>query len=196
MIGCCTRERGAPPPEPAATLEGNDGEDPLAQRRVEAGEPPSTRDTAAATPLESDRTPPEEERKALYASARGVVAEFVDALSNGDASAARAKLISKTDFEDLVAPGFRDILGGGVLAKNEEELLNLVDAVKGHEIDGWEWKPGKLVRTRPESAFTRSLLQITDGRIELEVEGAFLVVGIDQLVLLESGWAIFQMHNL
>lgn len=152
--------------------------------------------TADSASQVSEVALPEKDREELHAGARKLVEEFVDAFSRGDTARARSKFISKKAFEEIVVPGFRSILGSGLLAKNEEELANLIAALKGHKVDRWEWKPGKLRRTKPESAFARSLVQLSGGRIELEVDGTFVVVGLDQLLQVDGGWVIFQMHNL
>ena len=143
-----------------------------------------------------DATFPAKEREALHAGGRALVAEFVDAFSRGDAAAAETKFVSKKAFESIVTPGFQSILGAGLLARNQQELANLVDALRGHKVESWKWRPGKLVKSKPQSAFSRSLIQIAGGTIELEVDGAFIAVRIDQMVQLDGNWVIFQMHNL
>ncbi len=152
---------------------------------------------AAASDGENlDSTLPAKEREALHAGGRALVAEFVDAFSRGDAAAAGTKFVSKKAFESIVTPGFQSILGAGLLARNQQELANLVDALRGHKVESWKWRPGKLVKSKPQSAFSSSLIQIAGGTIELEVDGAFIAVRIDQLVRLDGNWMILQMHNL
>ena len=139
---------------------------------------------------------PAKEVEALHASARALVGEFVAAFSSGNMAVAEAKLISKDAFDKIVAPGFRSILSSGLLAKNQQELANLIDALTGHKVESWRWKPGKLVKTQPRSAFSRTLIQITGGTIELDVDGTFVAVRLDQLVRVDGTWMIFQFHNL
>lgn len=142
-----------------------------------------------------EETLPKEELETLHAGARALVEEFVGAFSRGDLAGAEARLISKASFEEVVAPGFRGILGSGLLAKNHEELANLIEALRGHTVESWRWKPGRLVRSKAQSAFSRPLVQITGGTIELEVDGTFIAVRLDQIVRLDTGWTIFQLHN-
>ncbi len=150
----------------------------------------------AASDGQTLATLPAKEREALYAGGRALVEEFVSAFSRGDTAAAETKFVSKKAFEAIVAPGFQSILGAGLLAKNKQELANLVEALRGHKVESWKWKPGKLVKTKPQSAFASSLIQFAGGTIELEVDGAFIAVRIDQMVQLDGTWMIFQMHNL
>ena len=159
-------------------------------------DPDSSSPEAASDGETLDSTLPAKEREALHAGGRALVEEFVRAFSNGDTAAAEAKFVSKKAFDAIVTPGFRGILGSGLLARNQQELANLVDALHGHKVESWKWRPGKLVKSKPQSAFARSLIQIAGGTIELEVDGTFVAVRIDQMVQLDGDWVIFQMHNL
>ena len=182
-----------PPPAAPATPEFSPA---TANARSSTAPPASTPETPGdpRQPVETS-TSEETDRQALLTSAQTFVNEFVAAIKNGDATAAAAKLLSPEAFEKVVAPGYRSILGSSLLAKNKNELTTLIDTLKGNEVASWKWQPGKLVRTTPRSAFTRSLLQMTGGKIELDVEGVYIAVELDQLIHLEGSWTIFQMHN-
>lgn len=166
--------------------------------------PAAPEPTNPAAPEQSappEASPPEatlsaSEREALHASGRALVERFVNAFSRGDTAVAETMFVSESAFEAIVTPSFRNILGAGLLARNKQELANLAEALKGRKVESWEWKPGKLTKTSRESAFVRSLVQISGGTIELQVDGTFMAVSIDQMVQLDGKWAIFQMHNL
>lgn len=203
VSGCSSRTD--PAPDPASPGSSNTAETPEREQTTAGGQQEAalTQDTiiaagpspggAGGEPLEA--TVAAEELAALHAGARALVDELVGAVSRSDLAGAKATIISNTSFDEVVAPGFRGILGSGLLAKNHEELANLVEALRGHTVESWTWKPGKLLRSTPQSAFSRPLVQITGGTIELRVDGTFIAVRLDQIVRLESGWAIFQMHN-
>ena len=174
------------------------------QQTLTARAPEGTEETGdpeRSNPIESSQTDleatlPKEKRDALHAGAQALVNEFVGAFSRGDQAAAEAKLISREVFDEVVAPGFQGILGSGLLSKNQQELANLIEALQGHKVESWNWKPGTLVQSKPGSAFSRPLTQITGGTIELEVDGTYIAVRLDQLIELDGKWTIFQMHNL
>jgi hypothetical protein len=197
VVSGCTPQVDREPSSPGAASSATTPGTATPQQEQKTSSAIEAADHGAAADGETlEATLPAKEREALHAGGRALVEEFVSAFSSGDAAAAETKFVSKKDFEAIVSPGFRSILGASLLVKNKQELANLVEALRGHKVESWKWKPGELVKSKPQSAFASSLIQLVGGTIELEVDGAFIAVRIDQMVQLDGSWVIFQMHNL
>ena len=78
--------------------------------------------------------------------------------------------------------------------QNVAVIRRLTESLSGRHVSSWNFIPGAAGRTQPGGAFRVAVPQISDSRLELTIDGAFVVVSLKQLIEVEGTWRIFQLE--
>ena len=90
-------------------------------------------------------------------------------------------------------PGVRPILAGSLLSTNEGLMKQLLERLEGTSLRH-AWTPGDIVLEPPRSIYSPSVQALAKGTLDLTTkDGVELVVRLDQMVRLETGWKVLQI---
>ncbi len=169
-------------PKPAGT--GTSGATPDAAATIESALTPAETSPPAATIADAT----------ALAAAKKTVDEFIAAMKKGDSDAAKKLLVDEELSRRILNPSHLQIMGTAIVSANREIVDQLIGAVKDGAATEWQWRPGDLV-TAPgaQGAFRDAYPLLTKSSLAVEIDGAYVEIGVDQLIFVENRWRIFSL---
>ena len=192
-LGGCTDESGSVPP--AVTPDST----PKANERVDAAISAPPPPVARTSPAPDPQTPPAPVRSdpaengPLQQAAKQLASALFEAIAAGVPSRVAALTITDDERAEILADGYRQILGPRLKRQNQEVLGQLSKSVEGRKVTDYGYRPGKLTETAARGSFVAAVPHMRDAVVTLRVDGVYIEIQLDQLVYLNGNWKIFEM---
>lgn len=134
------------------------------------------------------------EEAKLVSESKDLALLLSEALKAGDRKKIEQCFVNKDDLEGIVKPGMMDVISGMAYSGSKSKVGALIEAIAGQQAT-MEWNPGRLHETpnRPNIWAKKSPMLIA-AVLTLEIEGAPILVQLEQVLYSKSGWKILRMR--